>query len=93
MILKVLGATRATLARAFLYEYGLLGLVTATLAAAAGTVAGYFVMTEVMDLGFAFAPGAVAGTALLGAAVVLVLGFAGTWRALSHKAAPLLRNE
>jgi putative ABC transport system permease protein len=93
VVLKVLGATRATLARAFLYEYGLLGLVTATLAAGAGTVAGYFVMTEVMDMAFTFAPAAVAGTALLGAAVVLLLGFAGTWRALSHKAAPLLRNE
>jgi putative ABC transport system permease protein len=35
----------------------------------------------------------VAVTAAVAAALTIGLGFAGTWRALGHKAAPLLRNE
>ena len=74
-------------------EYGILGLATAGLAAAIGTLAAYLVLTEVMHMPFIFLPGAVFLTALLAAVVTLALGFAGTWQALSHKAAPLLRNE
>jgi putative ABC transport system permease protein len=40
-----------------------------------------------------FLPQAVAGTAVLSTLLTLVLGFAGTWKALGAKAAPLLRNE
>ncbi len=40
-----------------------------------------------------FLPGAVLSTGLLATILTLVIGFAGTWRALGAKAAPLLRNE
>ena len=93
VVLKVLGATRRALAQAFVLEYGLLGLATAGISGAIGTVAAYFVLTDIMEMRFAFLPMAAGGTALLAVLVTMVLGFAGTWRALSHKAAPLLRNE
>jgi putative ABC transport system permease protein len=93
VVLKVLGATRRMLARTFLLEYGLLGLVTAIIAAAIGSLAAYYVMTDLMELSFTFLPGTVAATAGLGVLVALVLGFWGTWRALAQKAAPLLRND
>jgi putative ABC transport system permease protein len=94
VVLKVLGATRRDVARAFLLEYGLLGLITAAIAAAIGTAAGYFFLTEALEgESWVFLPGAVAGTALLSTAITLGLGFVGVWRALSAKAAPLLRNE
>ena len=93
VVLKVLGATRRMLARTFLLEYGLLGLVTAIIAAAIGTLAAYYVMTDLMELSFTFLPGTAAATAGLGVLVALVLGFWGTWRALAQKAAPLLRND
>ena len=86
-------ATRRTLARAFLLEYGILGLVTAFLAGAIGSLAAYYVMTDLMELSFTFLPGTTAATASLGVLVALVLGFWGTWRALAQKAAPLLRND
>ncbi len=93
VILKVLGATRRSVAQAFLLEYGLLGLVTAAIAAAIGTLAAYLVLTEIMKSGFVFLPGAVITTALLATAITVAFGFVGTWRALGQKAAPLLRNE
>lgn len=93
VVLKVLGATRGDVARAYLLEYGLLGLVTALIAAAAGTLAGWVFLTQVMEGQWVFLPGAVAATAGLGAAITLLIGLAGTWRALGQRPAPLLRNE
>ena len=46
-----------------------------------------------MRASFTFLPGAVVWTALIATGITLGLGFVGTWQALSHKAAPLLRNE
>jgi putative ABC transport system permease protein len=93
VVLKVLGATRRSIAQAFLLEYGLLGLVTATIAAVIGTVAAWLVLTEVMRADFVFLPQAVLSTALIATAITVGFGFVGTWRALGQKAAPLLRNE
>ncbi|MDX1605748.1 MAG: FtsX-like permease family protein, partial [Candidatus Competibacterales bacterium] len=93
VILKVLGATRRDVLRAFLLEYGLLGLVTALIAAAIGTVTAWAVLIWVMRSDWTFLPEAVALTVLLCTAITLLAGFAGTWRALGQKAAPLLRNE
>ncbi|SMF78119.1 putative ABC transport system permease protein [Tistlia consotensis] len=93
VVLKVLGATRADIGRAFLLEYGLIGLVTALLAALAGSLAAWWVLTDIMNSPFHFLAGRVALTVLLATAVTLLFGFVGTWRALAQKAAPLLRNE
>jgi putative ABC transport system permease protein len=93
VILKVLGATRGDVTRAFLLEYALLATVTAAIAAVLGSVAAWAVLTKVMHAEWQLLPGVVAYTGLLSLAVTLVLGFAGTWRALGAKAAPLLRNE
>lgn len=93
VVLKVLGATRGTVLRAFLLEYGLLGLITAAVAGALGTLTAWAVLTQVMDIEWSFMPLAVAGTALLCTAITLTLGFIGTWRALGQPAAPLLRND
>ena len=92
VVLKVLGATRAIITRAFLVEFGLLGLATAAIAAAIGTVAAFVVVTFVMQLDWAFLPETVAMTVAISLAITLALGFIGTWRALGQKAAPILRH-
>lgn len=93
VILKVLGATRRDVLRAFLMEYGLLGLITAAIAAAIGTLTAWAVLTRVMQSDWVFLPDTVLLTVLLCVTITLLAGFAGTWRALGQKAAPLLRNE
>jgi putative ABC transport system permease protein len=93
VVLKVLGATRADVLRAFLLEYGLLGLVTAVIAGCIGTLTAWVVLTQLMDFRWTFIPSAVMTTAVLCTAITLAFGFVGTWRALGQKAAPLLRNE
>jgi putative ABC transport system permease protein len=93
VVLKVLGATRRDVTRAFLIEYGLLGLATAALAAVLGTVAAYLVLTRIMHQDWTFLPATTLATAMLATVLTLAVGYIGTWRALGAKAAPYLRNE
>lgn len=93
VVLKVLGATRSTVMKAFAIEYGLLGLITAGIAGVVGTIAGWAVLTQVMNVEWTFLPTAVLTTAALCTAITVAFGFVGTWRALGQKAAPLLRND
>ena len=57
VILKTLGATRARLLSAYALEYLVLGVATALFGVAAGSAAAAFVVTQVMNLGFAWLPG------------------------------------
>jgi putative ABC transport system permease protein len=93
VVLKVLGATRADIAWAHLVEYALMGLTAGMAASALGTLAGYLVVTRVMRADWQFQPEAVIASTALCLALALVIGFAGTWRALGRKAAPVLRHE
>lgn len=93
VVLKVLGATRRDVTRAFLIEYGLIGLAAASLAGSIGTLAGYLVLTKVMHAAWTFLPWAVLVTAALATLLTLGVGYAGTWQALRAKAAPYLRND
>lgn len=93
VVLKSLGATRRDLVKAYLVEYGLLGLATGLLAGAIGSVVAWAVLRFVMRADWVFLPGLAGGTVAACAAVVLVLGYAGTWRSLGAPVAPHLRNE
>lgn len=93
VMLKVLGATRRNVLATYLVEFGVLGLVTAAVASVIGSVAAWAVVRFVMHAKWTFIPEAVVVTVVLCVAITLVAGFAGTWHALGHKAAPILRNE
>ncbi len=93
VVLKVLGATRSVLAGGLAIEFLLLGLVTAVIAGAIGGLAAWVVVTLVMGSTFAFLLPSLLITLAAGLALTLVIGLAGTWRALGVSAAPLLRNE
>ena len=93
VVLKVLGATRGQIAAAFALEYGLLGFLSALVAAALGTLIAYVLVTRPLDGDWSFAPVPVSLVLAGAVGLTVALGFAGTWRALGAKAAPLLRNE
>lgn len=92
VVLKTLGATRRTLIAAFALEYMLIGLATAVFALAAGGVAAWFVVSEIMTLPSQFSPEVALTTIVLALLLTVGIGLAGTWRVLGHKAAPVLRN-
>ena len=89
VVLKVLGASRRTVACAFLIEHGLLGALSALVACAFGTLAAYFLVTRLMKIEWVFLPAPLLWTVGLAILLTLIFGFAGTWRALGAKAAPL----
>ncbi len=93
VVLKVLGATRADVLRAFIFEYLLLGLATGLIAAVVGTIAAWGVVTQVMHIRWSIDLGLVADVIAVCIGVTLLAGFTGTWRAMGIKAAPLLRAE
>jgi putative ABC transport system permease protein len=93
VVLKVLGATRANVLSAFVFEYCLLGLATGGIAVGVGALAAWAVVEHVMKIPWAMNYGLAVGVVGACIAVTLLAGFAGTWRALGIKAAPLLRNE
>jgi putative ABC transport system permease protein len=78
--------------RAFLIEFGLLGLAASLAAVIAGSLCAYVLLDLYMRLDFDVMVGPALGTVAAAVISVLVLGFAGTWRALGQKAAPLLRH-
>jgi putative ABC transport system permease protein len=92
VILKTLGATRKRLVSAYVLEYLLLGTATALFGVAAGSIAAWLVVTEVMNLTFSWLPGP-AGAAAFGALLITIaFGLAGTFTALGRKPATVLRN-
>jgi putative ABC transport system permease protein len=93
VVLKVLGATRRKILKAYVWEYALLGLGTALVAAMAGTVSAWLVVTQVMQAPWSFLPVTLGVTIVSAAVVTVALGLIGTWNALSAKAAPVLRAQ
>jgi putative ABC transport system permease protein len=93
VVLKVLGATRGMITRAFLIENGVTGLLAALVAGVLGTIAAFFLVTRLMKIDWVFLPGPLAWTVGLAALLTAALGFAGTWRALGAKPASYLRND
>ena len=93
VVLKVLGATRADVLKAFVFEYYLLGLATGSIAAAVGSLSAWAVLIFVMKIDWILFTGIVGGVIGACITVTLLAGFAGVWRALGIKAAPLLRND
>jgi putative ABC transport system permease protein len=92
VILKTLGATRLRLLSAYALEYLFIGLAAVIFAIAAGTLAAALVITRVMEFPFVWAPAQAAGAALGALLVTVILGLAGTFAALGHKPAEVLKN-
>jgi putative ABC transport system permease protein len=92
VILKTLGATRGRLIAAYAIEYLLLGGATAIFAVLAGSLASWAIVAQIMHLHFAWLPWPAIAAALGAVAVTVLLGLAGTYRALAQKPAQVLRS-
>lgn len=93
VVMKVLGATRGDVVRAYLIEYGLLGLLAAGLAAGLGLAGTWAFVEFILEIDFWADPllmaWVIAGTIVISVAV----GTATTWSALSVRPASFLREE
>jgi putative ABC transport system permease protein len=92
VILKTLGATRRQLITAYALEYLLLGLATVLFGVAAGSIAAWRVVADIMTLQFAWQGAPAVAAALTALAITLMFGLVGTFAALGRKPAAVLRN-
>ncbi len=92
VILRTLGASRARLVAAYALEYLLVGLIAVVFGMAAGSLAAGLVVNRVMEFPFVWAAAPAIGAALAALAVTVIFGLAGTFAALGHKPAAVLRN-
>ena len=92
VILKTVGATRLRLLSAYALEYLALGVITAVFGVAAGSAAAALIIIKLMKLPFVWLPLPLLVAAVAAIAVMLALGLIGTFTALGHKPARVLRN-
>ena len=92
VILKTLGATRLRLLSAYALEYLALGVTTAVFGVAAGSAAAALIIIKLMRLPFLWLPLPLLVAAVAAIAVMVTLGLIGTFTALGHKPARVLRN-
>ena len=77
---------------AFFAEYALLGAFAAVFGAAAGALAAYVIVVEVMGFDFTFSPRPAFAAVAAGLALTVALGMIGAWRILGQKPAAFLRE-
>jgi putative ABC transport system permease protein len=92
-VLKALGATRRQLVSAFAIEYALLGLIAASFAVAAGSIAAWALVYFLIEIPWSFSPSTALFTAVGAVFAAVSAGLLTTWRALHAKPAYLLRTE
>ena len=92
VVLRTLGATRIRLAAAYAVEFLLIGLSAVLFGIVAGSLAAGLVVSRIMEFPFVWAPAQAVGAALVALLVTVVLGLIGTFAALAHKPAEVLRN-
>jgi putative ABC transport system permease protein len=92
IILKLLGGTSRQVLAVQAAEYGLLALVLGSVAVAVGSAAGWYVVVEVFDLGFAPDWPTVAMTLGAAMAITLAIGLLGSLPALRSRPAAMLRD-
>lgn len=93
VVLKTYGATRLELIQAFIIEYGILGLASALFGVTVGALGSWFLSFWILEMPWSFSWATAISTALLAMVLAIAAGLTVTWRALTAKPAPILRDE
>ena len=91
-VLKVLGATRGRILASFALRAALMGAAAGLVAVVAGGIAGWAVMTFVMEVAYAFEPVSAIGIVLGGVLAVMLAGLLFALRPLAARPAQVLRS-
>ena len=92
-VLKTLGATRGLVLASFALRSALMGAAAGLVAVAVAALAGWAVLTQVMDLDYRFAPGSALLIVAGGMLATLAAGLAFALRPLSARPARVLRAQ
>lgn len=92
-LMKTLGATRGAILRSFALRAGIMGAAAGVVAIVAGGIAGWAVMTFVMEGEYRFEPVSAFAIVLGGVAITLIAGLLFAWRPLAARPAQVLRAQ
>ena len=92
-VLKTVGATRRRILASFAMRSALLGAAAGSVALLAGVLAGWAVMTFVMEADYTFEPFSAVAIIAGGATATLLAGLAYAWRPLLSRPAQVLRGR
>ncbi|MEL6585737.1 MAG: FtsX-like permease family protein [Pseudomonadota bacterium] len=92
-VLKTVGATRRTILTSFAIRSALLGAAAGAVAIIGGALAGWGILTIVMEAPYRFEPISALAIVLGGALATLLAGLAFAWRPLAAKPARILRAQ
>ncbi len=93
VILKVCGATRKDVVLAFAAEFTILGFWAGIVSLIAGSVAALAILKGPLEASYRVAPTVIGVTLAIAVITTLLLGLAGTWKALGQKPARFLRED
>lgn len=93
VVLKTYGATRLELIQAFIIEYAILGLASAIFGITVGALGSWFLSFWILEMPWSFSWTTAILTAFLAMILAIAAGLSVTWRALTAKPAPILRDE
>lgn len=92
-VLKTLGATRGHILGSFALRAAIMGAAAGIVAIIAGAIAGWAVMTQVMEATYRFEPVSALAIVIGGVAITLVAGLIFAWRPLAARPAQVLRAQ
>ncbi len=92
-VLKVLGATRGRILASFALRSAMMGAAAGIVAIVAGGIAGWAVMTFVMEVDYTFEPISAIAIVVGGVVATLAAGLAFAWRPLAARPAQVLRAQ
>jgi len=92
-IFKTLGATRGTIARVLLVEYGVLGLLAGTIGSVGAIALTWGISRFAFDIPWTPLPLVSVAGIVISALVVAIVGVAASWEVLSRKPLATLRAE
>jgi putative ABC transport system permease protein len=93
VLLRTLGASRATVARAFAVEYGCLGGAAGVGGTLLAAVLAWVVLRFLLDVPWTFEPITLALGVAVPVGLALAVGFLATYRLLGQKPLPVLRQQ
>ncbi|WP_417318186.1 ABC transporter permease [Emcibacter sp.] len=91
-VLKILGATRKDVLKAYVLEFVILGLLAGLVAIGLGSLAAWGIVTGIMNMAWHFAPDIPALTISVSIAFTLASGMMSIWLAMSARPAQVLRE-
>jgi putative ABC transport system permease protein len=92
-VLKVVGATRMDILKAYIFEFVILGVATGIVAILLGSIAAYGIVVGIMEMEWTFSLSIPLITVVASIIITMSIGMFSIWKAMSVRPAQVLRGS